>query len=57
MTTSLFTTVNGLKVDDEIHSPITDGYKWEGTPAYADSIKRLQGLGLNKDEAEAMLKE
>lgn len=57
MTTSFFSNVNGLKVDDALHLPITDGYKLGDTPAYADSIKRLQRLGLSKDEAEATLKE
>jgi hypothetical protein len=56
MTTSLFTTVDGLKTDDELHSPIIDGVKLEATPAYADSVKRLQSLGLTKEEAEALLK-
>jgi hypothetical protein len=54
--TSLFTTVDGLRVDDELHSPIIDGVKLEATPAYADSVKRLQSLGLTKEEAEALLK-
>lgn len=46
-----------LKSSSEVHSPIIEGVKFKGTPAYDLALKRLITLGLSLEEAQGLLKD